>query len=187
MSEKGALQLLPETRRKITVSVPGQNRPITIGIMLIVLVAIAYGVLAWYSNSLDTKIADADTQLQALEAQRDKTSEEGLLTLSKQMAITGQIIQNHTFWSTAFMKLEAGLAGTVQFKSFSAVASDNILNIRALADSYSTIARQLAAFVGTDGVTDVTLSGVTSLTSGKLDFNTKLNFDRAKFLTGTKQ
>ncbi|OGN27395.1 MAG: hypothetical protein A2941_00935 [Candidatus Yanofskybacteria bacterium RIFCSPLOWO2_01_FULL_49_17] len=183
MSDKGGLQLLPETRHKIEVKIPGQNRLISIGIVLLVLVLIVYGSLAWYSGSTDAKIADADNQLAGIEQQRDKKSEAGLLTLSKQMAITGQIIQNHIFWSTAFSKLEAGLAGSVQFKSFSAQASDNTLHIRALADTYATIARQLAAFTGTDGVTDVNLDGVTTLTSGKLDFNTKLVFDRTKFLT----
>lgn len=180
--DKGGLQLLPENRRSISVNVPGQNRPVALGLTLLVLVLAIYGIMAWYSGSLDTKIADADSQLAGIDKQRDKTSENNLLTLSKQMAITGQIIQNHTFWSTAFNKLEAGLAGSVQFKSFSAIASDNTLHIRAVTDTYATIARQLAAFDGTDGVTDVNLDGVSTLTSGKLDFNVKLVFDKTKFL-----
>lgn len=182
MADKGGLQLLPESRRRIDVNIPGQNRPITLSVALLVLVAFVYGLLTWYSGSLDTKIADADNQLASIDHQRDKISEKNLLTLSKQMAITGQIINNHTFWSTAFGKLEAGLAGSVQFKSFSAVASDNTMHIRALADTYATIARQLAAFAGTDGVADVNLDGVSTLTSGKLDFNVKMVFDPIKFL-----
>lgn len=183
MADKGGLQLLPENRRKIEVKVPGQNRPVVVGVVLLVLVLALYGGMAAYSNSLDSKIADADNQLAGITKGRDKTNEQNLLTLSKQMAIAGQIIQNHLFWSTAFNKLEAGLAGSVQFKSFSATASDNIVHIRALADTYSTIAQQLAAFAGTDGVTDVNLDGVASLTSGKLDFTSKLVFDPKKFLS----
>jgi hypothetical protein len=182
MADKGGLQLLPESRRRIDVKVPGQNRPVTWSVILLVLVGSIYGGLIWYSGSLDSQIAEADNQLAAIDKGRDKTSENNLLTLSKQMAITGQIINNHTFWSIAFSKLEAGLAGSVQFKSFSAVAADNTVYIRAITDTYSTIARQLAAFIGTDGVTDVNLDGVSTLTSGKLDFNVKLVFDKAKFL-----
>ncbi|OGN33097.1 MAG: hypothetical protein A3I39_02115 [Candidatus Yanofskybacteria bacterium RIFCSPLOWO2_02_FULL_47_9b] len=182
MTDKGGLQLLPENRRRIDVKVPGQNRPVTLSVVVLVLVIVIYGILSWYSSSLDTKIADADSRLASIDQQRDKTSENNLLILSKQMAITGQIINNHTFWSTAFSKLESGLAGSVQFKSFSAVASDNTLHIRALTDTYATIARQLAAFAGTDGVADVNLDGVSTLTSGKLDFNVKLIFDPTKFL-----
>ncbi len=186
MADKGGLQLLPETRRKIDVKVPGENRLITVGVVLLLLVVAAYGGLAWYQNSLDTQIVDVDNQSIELSKQRDEKTEQSLTVLSKQMAITGQILQNHIFWSTAFAKIEAGLAGAVQFKSFSAQAIDSSLHIRAITDSYATIARQLAAFTGTDGITDVALEGVNTLTSGKLDFNTKLIFDKTKFLTTKK-
>ncbi len=186
MADKGGLQLLPETRRKIDVQVPGQNRLIVIGVILLALLGAVYGGLAWYKTSLNNQIAAIDAQTVDLAKQRDEKAEKNLTTLSKQMAITGQIIQNHIFWSTTLSKVEAGLAGSVQFKSFSAQAIDSSLHIRSITDTYATIARQLAAFTGTDGIADVSLEGVNTLTSGKLDFNTKIIFDKSKFLTKPK-
>jgi hypothetical protein len=182
MADKGGLQLLPETRKKIDIKVPGENRLIYIGAALIVVILAVYGGLAWYSSSLSTKISNADTQLIALEKLRDQKGEEKLLTLSKQLAITNQIVNNHTYWSVGLSRIESVLQNNIQFKSFGSTLSENSFHMRALSDNYSTLAKQLAAFVADDAVTDVTLDGVSTLTSGKLDFNSKISFDPAKFL-----
>ena len=182
MADKGGLQLLPETRKKIDIKVPGQNRLIYIGVVLIAIVLIAYGGLAWYSSSLSGKISDADAQLVALEKQRDKKGEQKLLTLSKQVGITNQIVNNHIYWSAGLTHIEMALQNKIQFKSFAGVLGEDSFHIRALSDNYTTIAKQLAAFVADDSITDVTLDGVSTLTNGQLDFNTKVSFDPAKFL-----
>src|SRR5438105_62416 len=100
MADKGGLQLLPENRKSIVIKVPGENRLITIGVILIVLVVVSAGGLWAYSTNLSTQIADADTQLASLEKSRDKKGEQNLITLSKQIGITKQIVDKHTFWST---------------------------------------------------------------------------------------
>ncbi len=182
MADKGGLQLLPENRKRIDVKIPGENRLIQLGAGLIVLVLVIAGGLWLYSNSLANQIASDDQQLAALEAQRDKTAEQNLITLSKQVGITSQILKNHIYWSIGLSKIESALQNNIQFKSLSAVLSEDSLHIRALSDNYTTIAKQLAAFVADDSITDVTLDGVSSLTSGKLDFNASVKFDPAKFL-----
>lgn len=182
MADKGGLQLLPETRKKIDVKVPGENKLISIGAGLVVLVLALYAGLWWYSSSLSDQIAQADSQLMALEQQRDKKTEENLLTLSKQLAITNQVLGKHTYWSTGLSKIESAVQNSVQFRSFSGILGEEGFNVRALSDNYATLAKQLAAFVADDGVKDVTLGGVSVLTSGKLDFNAKIKFDPLKFL-----
>src|SRR6185369_10264509 len=158
MADKGGLQLLPETRKKIDVKIPGENRYITIGVVLIAIVIVVSGVLWWYANRLSSQVAYADNQLVELEKQRDKKSEQSLLTLSKQVAITNQILQQHSYWSTGFSKVEMALQNNIQFKSFSSTLAEESMNIHALADNYATIARQLAAFVSDDAVTDISLN-----------------------------
>lgn len=183
MADKGGLQLLPENRKRIDIKIPGENRLIQIGVGLIVLILVIAGGLWLYSNSLANQITTDDQQLATLEKQRDKTGEQNLITLSKQVAITSQILKNHTYWSIGLSKIESALQSNIQFKSLSAVLSENSLHIRALSDNYTTIAKQLAAFVADDSVKDITLDGVSTLTSGKLDFNAKVTFDPKKFLT----
>jgi hypothetical protein len=182
MADKGGLQLLPDTRKKLDIKVPGENRLISIGVVFLVVVLVVSGGLWWYSDSLANQVADADAQLAQLEKERDKKAEQSLLTLSKQISITNQIIQRHTHWSTGLTKLEAALQNNIQFKSFSSNIGEESLNVHALADNYATIARQLAALVADDSVEDVSLNGVSSLTNGRLDFTVKINFDSLKFL-----
>lgn len=141
-----------------------------------------YGGLWLYSNSLSNQITADDEQLATLEKQRDKKAEQSLITLSKQIDITNQILKNHVYWSVGLSKIESALQNNIQFKSFSGILSEGRFNIRALGDNYTTIAKQLAAFVADDSVKDVTLDGVNALTSGKLDFNAKIEFDKTKFL-----
>lgn len=184
MADKGGLQLLPENRKRIDVKIPGENRLINIGAVLTVLVLIITGGLWFYGNSLTTKIADDDKQIATLEQQRNnlKEAEQKLIILSKQIGTTNQILKNHIYWSKGLSRIESALQTNVQFKSFSAVLGDESFRIQALGDNYTTVAKQLAAFVADDSIKDFTLDNVTSLTSGKLEFNTKINFDRAKFL-----
>ena len=182
MADKGGLQLLPENRRSINVIIPGENRLTYLGVALIVLVLIITGGLWLYSRSLATNITNQVDQLTALENTRNTDGEKKLITLSKQLGITSQILKNHTYWSIGLSKIEVALQNNIQFKSFSAVLGEESLRIRALSDNYTTIAKQLAAFVADDSIKDVTLDGVNTLTSGKLDFNTKVTFDKTKFL-----
>jgi len=182
MSDKGGIQLLPETRKKIDIRIPGENRLISFGVSLTVFVLAITAGLWWYSSRLQAQIASADEQMTSLEKQRDKKAEQNLITLAKQVDITNQALNKHVYWSTAFSKIESALQNNVQFKSFSAISGEQTLHIRALSDNYATIAKQLASFVADDAIKDVTLDGVSTLTNGKLDFNAKIYFDPVKFL-----
>lgn len=131
MADKGGLQLLPENRKRIDVKIPGENRMTYVGIGLIVLVLLVTGGLWLYSNNLNKKITDADTQITNLETQRNglKDAEQKLVTLSKQIGITNQILQDHTYWSKGLSKIESALQANVQFKSFSAVLGEQFVRI----------------------------------------------------------
>lgn len=182
MTDRGGLQLLPENRKRIDIKIPGENKFIYIGVVLIVLMLTITGGLWLYSNKLANQITANDEQLATMEKQRDKKAEQNLITLSKQVDITNQILKNHIYWSAGLSKIESALQNNIQFKSFSGILSEESFHVRALSDNYTTIAKQLAAFVADDSTKDVTLDGVSALTSGKLDFNAKIKFDKTKFL-----
>src|SRR3989338_3654157 len=185
MPDKGGLQLLPETRKKIDIKIPGENRMLYIGSGALVLILALYSALGAYQSSLEGDIAAADGQLMTLEQQRNKKTEHQLTTLAKQVDLTSTIVKDHVYWSTALSRIEAAVQPSVQFKSFSAGLGDDTFRIRALADNYVTIAKQMAAFSADEAIKDITLDGVSSLTSGKLDFSVRVSFDRSKFLVET--
>ena len=184
MADKGGLQLLPENRKRIDIKTPGENKLIYASVSLVGLVLAAMGGLWLYGNNLATKITDNDKEIAALEEQRGKLkeTEQKLIILSKQISLTNQILKNHTYWSKGLSKIESALQSNIQFKSFSAILSEESFRIQALSDNYTTIAKQLAAFIADDSIKDISLDNVNALTSGKLDFNAKIKFDKIKFL-----
>src|SRR3990167_599202 len=182
MPDQNGLQLLPETRRKIEVKVPGENRLINMGIAVLVLMLVLVGGLYFYKITLEDRKTGLDTQIVNLEKERDKKVEANLLTLSKQLSLISTLLDSHIVWSKALSKVEGLLQPQVQFLSFSAAVSDNRFEFKALATNYTVVARQIAAFVSDDSIKDVVLNNVRVLTNGKLEFNIELEFDKTKFL-----
>lgn len=182
MPDQNGLQLLPETRRKIDINVPGENRIIYTGTAILVLMLVLTGGLYFYKGTLEDKKTGLDTGMANLEEDRDKKVEQNLLTLNKQLSLISTLLDSHVVWSKALNKIESLLQPQVQILSFSAAVSDNKFEFRAIATSYTVVARQIAAFVSDDSIKDVALTNVRVLTSGKLEFGIKLEFDKTKFL-----
>ena len=143
---------------------------------------IVTGGLYFYKNGLEVQKTGLDEQISVLEEQRDKNAEGNLLTLSKQLSLISNLLDSHIVWSKALGKVEGLLQPQVQFLSFAAAVSDNKFEFKALATNYTVVARQIAAFVSDDSIKDVALTNVHVLTTGKLEFSIKIEFDKTKFL-----
>lgn len=182
MPDQGGIQLLPESRRKIDIRTPGENRWVYAGVAALVLVFSVAAGLVFYRSGLEDKLAGLDTNLTNLEKKRDKKVEANLLTLSQQLALTTQLLNNHIFWSKALAKIEALTQPQVQFSTFNALAAEGKFEIKASTLNYTVLARQIAAYVSEDSIKDIDLSNVHVLTNGRLEFNIRITFDKNKFL-----
>ncbi len=182
MADRGGLQLLPETRKKIEVITPGENRLITIGGVVLVIIVILAGGLYFYKNSLEDKLLVLDTEIIALEQQRNKQAEQNILVFNKQASMLSNLLGNHAYWTTAFSKIEGLTQNQVQFNTMNASLVNKRLDFRATAANYTTIARQIAAFLSDESITDVSLNQVSTLTNGRLEFNMQITFNGNKFL-----
>lgn len=182
MADIGGLQLLPETRRRIEVKLPGQNKFLVLGVVCLALVAGLYFGLLTYKKSLLSSLFSIDGKLADLEKSRNLKMETQLLDLNKQLAVINPLISSHLFWSDAFIKIQSLTQPQVQFKSVNADALGKKISIAALAANYTTIARQIASFYTLDSITDVILSKVQSQSTGQLEFTIQLFFDPDKLL-----
>lgn len=183
MPDMGGLQLLPETRKKIEIKIPGENRLIAAGwIMLAITIALAGG-LSFFKNSLENKLTSLDAEVTALEQQRNKQAEKNILIFNKQLSMLTKLLNEHAYWTTAFSKIEGLTQSQVQFNSMITSFADGKIDIRATAANYTTIARQIAAFVSDGAIKDVALNKVSILTSGRLEFSMKIIFDKTKLLS----
>lgn len=182
MADIGGLQLLPETRKKIEVHIPGQNRLVISAVLFMVLIVGLYFSLKAYKQGLFSSLASIDSQLATLEDSRDKKLEQGLLELNRQLAVVNPLISTHFFWSDAFTKIQSVTQPQVQFQSVNADVYAQKIVIKALAANYTAIARQIASFYAVNSITDVILNKVQSQPTGLLDMIMQINFDTNKFL-----
>lgn len=182
MTDQGGLQLLPETRKKIEIIAPGENRMLIIGAIILAIMAVLAGGLYFYENSLENKLVSLDSEITALEQQRDRKSEQNILVFNKQLSTLSDLLNNHTHWTTGLSKIEELTQSQIQFDSLIATTADNKVDFKATAPSYTAIARQIAAFLSDESITDINLNKVNTLTSGQLEFAMQIIFDKSKFL-----
>lgn len=182
MANQDGLQLLPETRKKIEVITPGENKVIAIGGIIFSITAVLVGILYFYKNSLENKLTSLDAQIVQLEQRRNRQAEQNILIFNKQVSMLSDMLDKHAYWSTAFSKIEGLLQNQVQISSMTTSLSENKIDIRAIAANYTTIARQIASFLSDGSIKDITLSRVNTLTNGHLEFNMQILFDRSNFL-----
>ena len=182
MADNGGLQLLPETRKKIDIRVPGENRMIVIGSIFLIITLVLITGLYLYKNSLESELSSLDTQIVALEQKRDKKTEQSILVFNKQATLLSKLLNDHVYWTTGFSKIERLVQNQVQFENITTSLADNKVDFKAIAANYTTIARQIAAFASDESIEDVTLSKVNALTNGQLEFSMKISFNKNKFL-----
>ena len=182
MAERGGLQLIPETRKKIDVITPGENKNLLIGGVVFAIAAALAGALYLYQNSLEDKLVSLDADIAALEQQRNKQAEQNILVFNKQLFMLSTLLNEHAYWTTAFSKIEGLTQVRVRFGNLTATLLGNKIDFSAVADNYTTIARQIAAFISDESIKDVSLSRINTLTNGQLDFTMQITFDKSKFL-----
>lgn len=178
----GGLQLLPETRKKIDLHMPGQNKLLFLALFFLALIAIVYLLLLGYKNSLLSAVTSIDSQLAELEKSRDKKLEFRLLDLQKQLLVINPIIDSHVFWSEALGKIQSVIQPQVQVQLLNSDMNSKKVVIKGLASSYTTVARQIAAFYTMEAVTDITLNKIQAQPTGKVEFTMEVKFDVNKFL-----
>lgn len=182
MPDIGGLQLLPETRKKIEIHVPGQNRPVIFAIVFLVLIAGLYFGLMAYKQGLLSSLSSIDAQLADIESSRDKKLESALLDLNRQLMVINPLLSAHFFWSDAFIKIQGVTQPQVQYQSINADVAGKKIIAKMLAANYTVVAKQIAALYTVDSITDVILNKVQSQPTGLLDVTMQINFDTSKFL-----
>lgn len=180
--ENSNIQLLPATRKELKIKRPSQAKDLIIpGIAILLVLGIYFGLYT-YKNSLTDSIMLIDQELIALENTRDKELEKNILVLDQQLAIIGPLISEHVLWSKGIAKLQSLINPRVQIISLNVGTSSEKVTFQAVADSYSTVAKQIAAFFSEESFKDVRLGVVKLLQSDQVDFSVEIIFDRNKLL-----
>jgi hypothetical protein len=187
MPDVGGLQLLPETRRKIEVNLPGQNKSLVWSFVFALIILAAYIGLLVYQSSLNATSTSLDNQLAAIEKGRDKATESKLINLSRQLGTINPLLAGHLIWSDAFIKVQSLTLPQMQYETLNTNIDSKKFLYKAIAANYTTVAKQIAAFYSSDAFTDVILDKVAVQPSGRVEFTLELYFNPDKFLLRSLQ
>lgn len=177
---------MPETARRPTLRAYTHGNAyfwtgITIGITVLIVSAIFGG----YAANLKDSVAALDGKLDASEKARNRDQEQKLAAASKQSKVLRQLFANKSYWSQALASMERMTQSSVAFTQLSASLTKGVITFSGTADSYATVARQLAAFVDGTGIKDATLKSVRARTAGGVEFDGELQIDNKQLVLHT--
>jgi Tfp pilus assembly protein PilN len=186
MPDQGGLQLLPETRKKITVAIPGENRLLYVGAVVLVIALAGVLGLKFYESSQLALYSEAKAQIEQINQDISKKDNLALIKnielSGKQLDLADQLLKSHVFWSRGLARLEDLLLPNIQIDSLTLSTTQGEITFKALAPSYTAIAKQISSFVGNDMIVDVTIGEISSQTTGKFEFSMIIKFDKDRFL-----
>ena len=186
MNGKGELQLLPGTKKRLGIKIPGENRFLYAGSAIL---GAAIVISFWFNfsiKSLESQMNTTDEQLFILEQKRDEKAEENIQTIRRQISLTSKLIDEHVYSTKAFSKLGSLMQENIQVKSVSYELTTGKFDLVGLAGSYTTIARQIASFLSDDSIMDVSVGKMKPNPDGTIEFGFTLSYNQVKLFKKVK-
>lgn len=182
MADSGGLQLLSDTRKRIDINIPGKNRATFVAVGFVVLILLLYLGLLIYQKSIERSAKVVDQDITNLDSSRDKQGEQKLLDFKKQAAGIAPILDSRFISSKALTRLQKLAEPRVQFSTLNADLNKSQFSITGVADSYASVAKQVASFYKDPNIGNILVNKLGSLPTGKIEFTMTIDVDQVKFL-----
>jgi hypothetical protein len=187
MPYKGGVQLLPESERRPTLrSYTSGNKYFYIAVVVAVIVLVISAILGGYKRSLNDQIDVAIAGLATEEKARNTTQEKELIAAAKQSKIMKELLEGKLYWTIALTRIEQMMQSSVQLVSIQANLGKGTIVFSAVTDSFSAVAKQLAAFSATTGISDFTIGKIEQMATGEIKFSGDLIIDKKTMFTKAK-
>lgn len=174
MSDLGGLQLLPSQKRNYAIHLQGRNGLLVIALVILLVLGIAYGALSVLAGQVTDEITTTEQSIAAIYRKRNKADEEKLLNFQKQLGTTRTLLKAHTTWSASFVGIQNLIEPRMKFSTLQVDSVKRSYSFHALADSYATVAKQVAVFYGSPLVQDVKVGAISINAEGQVDVSMEL-------------
>lgn len=174
---------MPETRKSISVTIPGENKMLYVGIAVFVISIIITSGLWFFQSTKASSLTKISTEIKTKSDEIDKNTEivNSVAIVSQQIGNISKLLDRHIYWTRALGRIENLLSPQIQIDSFIGDVTAGEISLKALSPSYTIIARQIASFVSEPLIKDVSLGEITTQTSGKLEFSMLLKINSSEF------
>ncbi len=185
MALNEGLQLLPGTKKRLGIKVPGENRFLYIGSAILGAAIVASLWFNFSTQNLKNELKSVDDQISATDQKRNKQAEANIRLIQHQLDLTSNLINEHYYFSQSLLKISSLMQEQVQLANIS-INQVGKISFGGFAGGYAIIAKQVAAFLADDSVKDLTIGKMKSQTDGTIEFGMDILFDEAKLLQRKK-
>ncbi len=182
MADQGGLQLLPEKRRRVEVQTKGDMGLLIFGVVLLISVVAGYFLLNTMVMDARSELASLDSQYMDINNERDRSAEDRILTLSRQLGLINRLLDSHIYWSQGLDKLERLTLPEIRYVNLNGDLIANTVTFTINSTSYTNLAKQISAYLSDNSILDVNLFNTTSLPNGLFTSNLNIIFDPVTFL-----
>ena len=179
MEGRNQFQLLPGTKKRLGIKVPGENKFLYIGSAILGAVLVASFAMDRYTGNLIKQVGDLNGQIIAIDDKRNPEAEKNLKVIKNQIDTASKLLANHVYWTQGLDKISSLIQGQVQLTSVSDLGSDKI-GLGLIATSYSVVAKQISALIYDDSIEDIEVGKITLSSNGRIEFSVSLIFTKSK-------
>lgn len=176
MDERNQFQLLPGTKKRLGIKVPGENKFLYIGSAILGATLVIIFAINNYESSLMSQVKQLNDQIFSIEQKRNKGDEANLRATKDRLSLTHDIIDKHVYWSQGFSWFGSMLQNEIQIRSI-VLANDGKFNFLGTAANYAVLAKQIASLLSDEKITDLTIGKIEATSVGTIDFGIDLKLN----------
>ncbi len=150
------------------------------GVLFAFSIFVYFGIKFGYTKYLDDQSVVIDGQLETLAKKINEADQEKFIGFYSQMVNLRTALDKHIFSSNVFRVLEKNVIAPVFFKDMSFDAENGVASLQGFADSFDSLAQQMAVFEKAPEITKVLLEnvGLQAGEGGGITFAMKITLKR---------
>lgn len=145
-------------------------------LFLVIITLLVYGGVIIYKKNLNKGLEEIQQQIVELSNKRAPDEEGKIIDLDAKIAVLKEVFQVHTYWSKVLEKIEDLTAQDVYFLDAKFVLESNRISIQisALTDTYTSLARQMLGLQEEPMIQEVEISNLSLSEDGEIKFGISL-------------
>ncbi|MBI4919745.1 hypothetical protein HY838_00355 [Candidatus Azambacteria bacterium] len=172
------VEIIPQ---KPKISLPTWRWPLWVSVTLIFLSIAIFIFLKVYLSKVQADIVDINNQIKISAAKVNVSDENTVAHLSDSLNVFSSLVGNHSRFSDVLNTIGMLTHQKITFIKFDADRKTNLIQLKGIAQNYTTLAKQMVALRENANVKSVEVKGINFSTNG-LEFELSVGVDPQLFI-----